>query len=373
MKTISKVRSNAHSLLLLSLILSAATFAPAGQRTKSPTKLGGGGNTQEFIKPQLLHPDTDPTLRFPIAKLSGALLSNVSDGWLDISRTRVHYEVVQPSAKMKDSFDVAISEIRDIKFDGSYNLLRIVTPAKKQTFFYHPSENWGGVHSASTFWQASGEGAQGTMSIQRTLSNFDGTLAEVKAALAPPPPVVAQPVVTPPPKPEPSAPPAPPVIVLTSPSGASPDSAVTVDTSPLVVRGVTMDNTGIPIVSINQSPANLRPQSAQAAEFWSEPLPLQPGDNRVEIIASNSAHAVARVAFTVQYTPKAAPPNPRALGLKDIIALLQGGVSSTRIIGIIKDRGIKLKPTADDLNALRAQGATDDLIQAIQQAAPGAP
>lgn len=64
------------------------------------------------------------------------------------------------------------------------------------------------------------------------------------------------------------------------------------------------------------------------------------------------------------------PPNPRALGKTDIFSLLQGGVPSRRIAELVKQRGIKFTPTAGDLNDLRAAGGTDELIQAIQQAAP---
>jgi hypothetical protein len=131
-----------------------------------------------------------------------------------------------------------------------------------------------------------------------------------------------------------------------------------------------MDNTGIPVVSINGAPANMRPQNTQAAEFWSDPLPLQPGANPILIIASNSAHAEAKIAFAVHYTPKAAPVNPKALDKPDIISLLVGAVAPSRVAGIVKERGIKFTPTADDLNEIRAAGGTDELIQAIQEAAP---
>jgi hypothetical protein len=114
----------------------------------------------------------------------------------------------------------------------------------------------------------------------------------------------------------------------------------------------------------------MRPQNTQAAEFWSDPLPLQPGANPVQITASNSSHVEAKVAFTVQYTPKAAPVNPKALDKADIISLLVGAVPASRVAGIIKERGIRFAPTADDLNEIRAAGGNDELIQAVQEAAP---
>ena len=138
----------------------------------------------------------------------------------------------------------------------------------------------------------------------------------------------------------------------------------------MVIRGVAMDNTGILVVSINGTPANMRPQNAQTAEFWSSPLPLQPGANPFEISASNSGHVDAKLAFTIRYTPKAAPVNAKALGKAEIVSLLVGGVPASRVAQIVKDRGIKFAPTTDDLNVIRAVGGTDDLVEAIQKAAP---
>ena len=131
-----------------------------------------------------------------------------------------------------------------------------------------------------------------------------------------------------------------------------------------------MDSSGIPVVSINGSPASMRAHNTQAAEFWSDPLPLQPGANPIQITASNSDHVETKVTFTVHYTSKAAPVNPRAVDKAEIISLLQGAVPASRVAGIVKERGIKFNPAADDLNEIRAAGGDEDLIQAIQLAAP---
>ena len=97
---------------------------------------------------------------------------------------------------------------------------------------------------------------------------------------------------------------------------------------------------------------------------------LKPGDNPVQISAANSGHVEANVAFTIHYTPKAAPVNPRALDKTAIISLLVGAVPPPRIVAIVKERGIKFAPTTDDLNEIRAAGGNDELLQALQQAAP---
>jgi hypothetical protein len=45
-------------------------------------------------------------------------------------------------------------------------------------------------------------------------------------------------------------------------------------------------------------------------------------------------------------------------------------VPAAEVGALVKERGIKFRPTPDDLNAIRAGGGNDELIQAIQQAAP---
>ena len=206
--------------------------------------------------------------------------------------------------------------------------------------------------------------------ILRALQDLDSVVADFKLQHQPaaPPPVTVQPVATPPPEPKPS-PPSPPTVVVVAPSGASDNQTVQVNESPLTVRGVVMDNLGLPTITINGVPAALRPKSAQAAEFWSDPVTLKPGDNRFEIVATNSAQAKSQLSFVAHFTPKAAPPNPKALGKQEIISLLEGGVPNSRIVELIKDRGIKFTPTPDDLNDIRAAGGNEELLQAIQQAA----
>ncbi len=182
--------------------------------------------------------------------------------------------------------------------------------------------------------------------------------------------VVAAPVVAPSPEPKTSVPPSSTAIVVASPSGVSPNQTVEFNVSPLVIRGVATDSSGILVVTINGSTANMRPQNAQATEFWSEPLQIKPGNTPIRITASNSAHVETKLAFTLHYTPEMAPLKPRALSKQEIVSLLQGDVPIARIENLIKDRGIKFAPTADDMNDFRQAGGNEELVQTIQQAAP---
>jgi len=40
-------------------------------------------------------------------------------------------------------------------------------------------------------------------------------------------------------------------------------------------------------------------------------------------------------------------------------------------VGLVKDRGVKFSATPQDLDAIRAAGGNQDLVQAIQAAAAG--
>lgn len=154
-----------------------------------------------------------------------------------------------------------------------------------------------------------------------------------------------------------------------APSGTNQNQTVEVNDSPLTIRGVAMDDSGLPTITINGAPAALRPKSEKVAEFWSDPIPLKPGDNPFEIVATSSAKADFHFQFVARFTPKVAPVNPRALGKDEIISLLQGGVPAPHVVELVRDRGIKFTPTPADLNDIRAAGGSEDLIQAVQQAA----
>jgi hypothetical protein len=346
-------------VLLLFLFLSVPLVGLA--KTKSSRK-GGGVDLSGILRPDLVNAQTDPTLRFPIMSMSG---SNTY-GWLDITSSTVRYTEVQPTRKANHTFEVSRVAIGNLRLNGE--MLSFKSPKKWQTIIYMPQDRWGSVHTGFGVRGAVNRESLGTSSIYKTLLNFDGVMALVKPA-PPPAPVIAQPV-APAPRPEPAAPPSPPAIVLSSPPGAGENQAVEWQESTVVIRGVAMDSTGIPVVMINGSPANMRPQTSQAAEFWSDPLPLQAGENRIQIIASNSAHVETKLDLSVRYKPKVAPVNSRALDKEEIISLLQGGVPPARVADLVKERGIRFSPSADDLNAIRAAGGTDDLIEAIQQAAP---
>lgn len=358
------------------VLLACVTLAQVAAAKKP--KESGDFDLTGIIRPDLVNGQTDPTLRFPVMDTGGSIFS-VTYGWLDISGGMIRYTVMQPVGKANHSFELPRQSIVALRYDHEWMYFK--DPRNQKMLIYLPQEQWGTVHSGPGMNSAAIRGALGTSSIYKTLVNFDRVMAMVQPA-TPAPTVIAvsKPVApTPSPAPKPEAPPAPPAIVLTVPEGASEGKAVELDEPNVVIRGVAMDSTGIPVVSINGSSANMKPQTTQAAEFWSDPLPLQPGTNHIQVVAANSAHIESKVNLTVNYKPKpvpvvsaaaAAPVNPKGLSLADIIGLLQGGVPAEHIQDLVRQRGLKFPPSPDNLNAIRAAGGGDDLLQVIQQSAP---
>jgi hypothetical protein len=164
-----------------------------------------------------------------------------------------------------------------------------------------------------------------------------------------------------------------PTVVLIEPSVGNGQS-VEIASSPLTIRGVVMDASGIPVVTVNGKSVTLRPTSSQAAQFTSDPLSLQPGENHIEVSAMNSVHGQVKVDFIAHLAPSAPKPqpatiaNPKGLDKAEILSLLQGDVPSARVAGLVKERGLKFALTPDDLKEIRSAGGGDDLVDAISQA-----
>jgi hypothetical protein len=392
-------------------------------------------NPFQSTRPDLLGSDANPTLRYPIASLTGG----TSYGWFDVTRKGIHYTVVDPPKKKSEGFEAAIGDLSGIRMDKGYLEFKISN--NKYTIFYASQEYWGSARRGTMDKMISSMNASGTVSIQRALTNFDSVYAEVKPTPPPVPEIslraepgtiekghpatliwtstnattldlepgsgnvasagstsvvpqdsttytltatgpggtrvatarvsVAQPT-----------PASPPIIILVEPSVAGPGETLDISTSPLTIRGVAMDNSGIPAVTINGMSAAMRPKSAVAAEFSSDLITLQPGENKFEVSATNAAHAEAKVTFIARYTPPTPPrekpqqsvqTNPKGLAKSDIIDLLKGDVPSARLADLVKERGIKFVPTDHDLNEIRAAGGGDDLVEEIKQAAATPP
>jgi len=373
-----------HAGLIAALMMGMGFFSSVGVEAQSLSRGISGLQAQTPQIPstglpdevQLVNADANPTIRIPIShsSLNWTLMKpriKASFGWLEIDRNTVRYSLTRQSRTTKEpdqGFEYGKTEIVDLKME--YGAAEFRTRGLRHFFAYSPESHWdaadtpgagqNGVNRADSYY---------TPLILRALQSFDGVVADLKLKqrAAEPPPLVVQPAEPPPTIP--AAPPPPPTLVVMAPSGAGNNQIIEINESTLIIRGVAMDDSGLPTVTINGSPAALRPKGENVAEFWSDPITLKPGTNPLDIVATSPAKAAAHLQFVANFTPKAAPVNPRALGKDEIISLLQGGVPSSHVGELVRDRGIKFAATPGDLNDIRAAGGSEDLIQAIQQAA----
>ncbi len=340
---------------LLVLVLSLPSLGLA----KKDMKKGGDFDLSGMIRPELLNSPNDPTLRFPVMPSEGSIFG-LTYGWLDISNSAIRYTAVEPEGKSSRSFEASRLGVTEIRLEKGW--LSFKTEKKRPELTYLPQDLWGTVHAGPGMSSVANRQSLGTQSIYKTLLNFDRVVALLSAAASPSSTT------------KPGAPgqaakaTAPPAIVLSSPPGSDESQSIEWHDATLVIRGVAMDSTGIPVVRINGMAANMRAQTAQAAEFWSDPLTLQMGNNTIQIVAANSSQLESTRVLYVNYKPGKAPLNTKGLDKQNILALLQGGVPAARIVDLVSERGIKFSPSASDLKEIRSAGGTDALIQAIQQA-----
>ena len=345
-------------VLLLVLFLSVPVFGMG----KKQQRKGGDFDLSDIIRPELINAPADPTLRFPVMP-EGGTVSGVTYGWLDISNTTIRYTAVQPKNKSERSFELSRLGISDLRLAEGWVIFR--NGNNRQSLAYMPQDRWGTVHTSIGMNAAAKRESLGSASIYKTLLNFDRVMALVNPAAAP----GAAQAVTSMSAAKMGGISTPPAIVLSSPPGASEGHPVEWQDPMIVIRGVAMDNNGIPVVKINGMAANMKPQTAQAAEFWSDPLTLQVGTNTIRVAATNSARLEGKVVLTIDYKPKAPSVNTKGLDKAEIVSLLQGAVPAARVAELIRERGLKFSPTSADLKEIRIAGGTEDLIQAIRQSA----
>jgi hypothetical protein len=348
-------RLSLRNSFLLVLIFTMPVFGLG----KKQQKKGGDFDLSDIIRPELVNAPADPTLRFPVMPEGGTVMG-VTYGWLDISNSTIRYTAVLPKNRSERSFEVSRLGISDLRLAEGWVIFR--TGDNRQSLAYMPQDRWGTVHTSLGMNAAAKRESLGSASIYKTLLNFDRVMALVNPAAPPAGEQV--------PAPKAGGITSPPAIVLSSPPGAVEGRSVDWQDPTIVVRGVALDSSGIPVVKINGMAANMRPQTAQAVEFWSDPLTLQLGTNTIRIVADNSARLEGKVVLTINYKPKSPSSNSKGLEKSEIVSLLQGGVPPARVADLIRQRGLRFSPTASDLNEIRSAGGTDDLIQAIRQSTP---
>ncbi|MHB8653200.1 MAG: hypothetical protein ACYDA9_04890 [Terriglobia bacterium] len=411
----------------LGLVLTSAASASPGGTDQVAAGLEVENQNVRWEK-FLIKGQPQPTFRFAVGHQH---TTNACYGYLYVSRNEIWYEVKAPIADRTHEFRypfATLTEARQWKLLGSakpaaelkfsqgktYHVFRIPESLLEDPDLEHHKLNADDMLS----WQPIVQAAEDFDETVRMAEHGHAALAEQRHAtqaprpapmvtqklepgaadnVSQPPPAVdkvTQPtpavnnVSQPPPavdkvtQPTPAvnnvSQPPPPTIVLVEPSVEKSGQTLEVTNSALTVRGVAVDNAGIPAVTINGIPATVHPRSGNTAELSSAPIVLQSGENRFEVSASDSSHAEAKVVFIAHYTPpppsekaqQPVQPIARALTKADIIRLLKDKVPSAQVTAAVRENGIRFMPTERDLKEIRAAGGRNDLVHALREAAP---
>jgi len=168
----------AFRLTLLSLLVGCVMVTSTAGMPKEKTKGAGGAASSFDVKPIVLNAVTNPTLRYPAMRLSSWSTRSISYGWFDVSRTRIHYEVVQPMSKMSEGLDLPISSISDSEFDEEEWCLHFHSNSERKAnlFRYLPQEHWGTIHTGLSDQRPARMGISGTRSMLKAIQNFDAVV-----------------------------------------------------------------------------------------------------------------------------------------------------------------------------------------------------
>jgi hypothetical protein len=394
------------ALALGLLLTSAASASPRGtQQVAAGLEVENQNVTWEKF---LIKREPQPTFRFAVGHHHA---TTACYGYLYISREEIWYEVRTPESDHTHEFRYPLATLTDArqwKFLGATKPEAELKFSQGKTYhFFRISESllddpdlehhklkaddmlsWQPiVQAAENFDETVRLAEHGQAAPAREAAPADTQKLEpstVDKVAQPPTPVdnvmqqpsdVDKATQSPPAAPPPAV---PPTIVLVEPSVENSGQTLEVTNSALTVRGVAVDNSGVPVVTINGTPAAVRPKSGQTAEFTSDPIVLQPGENRIEVSASNTSHAEAKVVFIARYTPppageKAQQPVQsvaKALTKADILSHLKSDLSSAQVTAAVRENGIRFLPTEKDLKEIRAAGGGDDLVNALREAAP---
>jgi hypothetical protein len=377
-------KKTSHSFHVWALVLTVVGLAASGAaQTENPREMrtrqlqqAVAARTNIPDDVQLVNADSNPTIRVPIghSSLNWTVVKpriRASFGWLEIDRASVRYTLQRSSQNTKEpdqGFVYTRGELTGLKIE--FTVAEFRAGGLRHFLSYSPENHWDAADSKDPSVNSivKVDNQQAPLIVQ-ALQNFDTVVALLKLRQQQQLTRPAAPAPVTPSAPPAAPPPVPPTLVVMAPSGVSENQTLEVAEPQITIRGAVMDSSGLPTIAINGVSAALRPKGANAAEFWSDPITLKPGDNPFEIEAASPDKAVSHFKFVARFAPKSAPVNPRALGKDDIVALLQGGVPAGHVTELVKGRGIKFTPTATDLNDVRAAGGTDEVIQAIQQAA----
>lgn len=296
-------------------------------------------------------------------------------GFLYLTRTRIAYEPVDSPDFRAHAFDVLRTELKEAKPEtspfGRYWSLNFQKEAPAAASFV-PLFDFGAASGRPLHQPA--DSAPLSALFVRVVGGFDAAEQEFQlltAALRPQPQAVpgggvgqsATSIL--------AYTPRPPEANITEPAETE------VKQDKIRVKGVAFDPSGLGIRSIEvmgQMAAMKPMRGGHAMEFWVDDVPLQAGENRIEIVVTNVSDLQGRTTIRVRRleaeTAKAQPESlvSQPLSVEDVIKALDGGLTRTRILTIVKERGVNFAVTPEIKSRLRAAGADPGFIDELGKA-----
>ena len=199
-------------------------------------------------------------------------------------------------------------------------------------------------------------------------------LVRLIATLPPPPPPPPAPVPVPAPEPEP---PAPAVETPAQPEPAPPQPVVS---EPLTARAVLkMYKKAVPpeeiATLVRRQGLDVAPTLDDLIAYRKRGVPVvivralaQSGPAAITV--TDATHAMPAEGAPEQAAEPAKPPRKkRPMKVAEVIAMVERGDPGDSVAAAITERGVREAPTLDELMALRAAGADDTVIEALNQSA----
>ena len=304
----------------------------------------------------------EPAFRFHVRHIH----EGQCEGFLYITRSRIAYDASFTPAFQAHAFEVSRTELKEAKPAssplGSYWSVTFQrgTPADSS---FVPLFDYGGATGKTL--HAPGDNAALSAFFVRAVASFDaakGEFDQLTAALRPQPQPVsgaalgqsARAAMA-------EAPRFPEVVDVSEPRDNE------VKQEKITVRGIAYDATGIRSVEVWGRVAAMRPSRVgRGMEFWVEDVPLQEGDNLIEIVVTNVAELQGKTTIRVRRVGGAA--GSRVFGVEDVVKLLESGASNLRIKTLVRENGVNFELTPAIRSQLRTLGADPALLQEIEKA-----
>lgn len=306
----------------------------------------------------------EPAFRFHVRHVH----EGQCEGFLTITRSRIAYDASFTPAFQAHAFEVSRTELKEARPAssplGSYWSLAFLRGSPPDAALV-PLFDYGGATGKAL--HAPGDNAALSAFFVRAVGSFEAAEAEfhqLTAALAPQVPAAGRG------RAALAFAPRPPEVLVLEPAVES-ELAETTEEK-IKVRGIALDDTAIIRVEVAGRIASMRPRPGRGTDFWVDDVPLQIGDNVIDIVATNVGQLEGRTILRLKRAgagAAATKPDGSPLGLDQVMQLLKSRtITNLRIRDLVEERGVNFELTASVKSQLRDEGADPKLLETIARA-----